>query len=435
MNEKELAPHLDDITRALKGKASKEQIEEELQTYIDVYGVPLGTAKRAIVKKYEGDPQKLYVGTEKKIEDIQGDEMGLDLKGRLVSINEKEIEVDGKPKNIHYGILGDDTGTIPFTIWEDFDFELEKGDAISIGNAYANTWNEKPQINIGSRASMKKLDDDEIPEYSSKPQPCDLKDIREGMRNLIVIARIADVEKKVVNTQDGEKDLYSGVLVDETGKVQFSAWHDFELSKNDVVKIAGGYVRTWRGIPQFSFDEKADVSFLEDDDLPDLEEMEDNSTFTISELARRGGAVGAVIDAVLIDIKDGSGLIFRCPECSRVVQKGACRVHGRVDGEPDMRVKGILDDGTGALTVIMNREITEELLGMDLDEAMDIARDQMNQDVIKADLEEKLIAQPLRTKGNVTSDDYGLMLIADDVSFKTIDVEEEARKILDEVRV
>ncbi len=435
MNKEKLAPHIDDIERALKGKLSEAQIEEELRNYLDVYGVPLGTAKRAIVKKHEGDPEKLYLSTERKVEEIVGDERGLDLKARIVSINDKEIEVDGNKKKIHYGIFGDETGTVPFTIWEDLDEDLEKGDTVHVRNAYANTWNDKPQVNIGSRTSLKLLDSDEVPPFKSEPQTCDIKDIREGMRNLEVISRVLSMEEKTVQTDNGEKDLISGVLADETGKVQFSAWHDFGFKSNDALKITGGYVRSWRGIPQFSFDENAEVETLDEEELPPADELSQETAMTISELARRGGAVDTYIDAVMIDIKSGSGLIFRCPECSRVVQKGACRVHGRVDGEPDLRVKGILDDGTGALTVIVNKELTEEVLGYGLDKAMDMARDNMNQDVVKDELEEKLIAQPLRVRGNVTSDEYGLMLVANDVDFKTIDVEEEARKLLDEVRV
>ncbi len=434
-DKEELAPHIEDIKRALNEEISKEQIEKELNTYIDVYGVPLGSAKRSIVKKYEGDPQELYVSSDKKVEDIQGDEQGLTLKARIVSLNEKEIEVDNEPKQIYYGILGDDTGTVPFTAWEPFHVDVDKGDVIKVENAYANMWNDKPQLNLGSRTSIKKLDKDELPSYSSEPQVCDIKNVREGMRNIQVTGRIMDVEQKTVNTKNGEKDLYSGVIADESGKVQFSAWHDFGLTEDDVVSIKGGYVRSWRGIPQLSFDDNAEVNFLDDSELPPADELSDSSILTISELAKRGGAVDAVVDAVMIDVKSGSGLIFRCPECGRVIQKGACRVHGRVDGEPDLRVKGVLDDGTGALTVIANRELTEKILGYDLEEAMDTARDKMNQDVIKDELEEKLIAQPIRARGDITSDEYGLMLIAKDIDYKKIDVEEEARELLDEVRV
>ncbi len=434
MNEKELAPHIEDINRALKGKASTDEIEKEIQNFQN-YGISLDNAKRAIVKKFNGDPSLLSVSSEKKINDIRGDEKGLDLKARIVSIQDKTIEVDGNEKTIFYGILGDDTGTISFTLWEALEVPLEKGDTIHLKNAYANTWNDQAQVNIGSRSNIKLLEDDEVPPFESEPQVCDLTDIREGMRNLVITARVLSVEKKVVQTDNGEKDLYTGILADETGKVQFSAWHDFGLEEDHVLRISGGYVRSWRGVPQLNFDDKAEVEFLDHDELPSQEDLRENTVLTISQLARMGGAVDAIIDAVMIDIKTGSGLIFRCSECNRVIQKGACRIHGKVDGEADLRVKGIIDDGTGALTAIITKELTEDILGYDVEQAKSIARDKMDQDAVKDELEERLIAQPLRVRGNVTSDEYGLMLVASDVKFKTVDVEAEARKLLDEVCV
>ncbi len=435
MKNEELAPHIKDITRALKGKVSEEEIEQELQKWIQKYGVDINQAKRSIVNNLGGDPKELFTPSEKKIKEISGTERNLELKVRIVSINEKDIEVDGEPKKIHYGIFGDETGTIPFTIWETLPEPLDKGDTVHVINSYATTWNDKPQVNVGSRTRMRMLEGDEVPEFKRTSQRCDIRDVREGMSNLIITGRILNVEKKTVQTKNGEKDLYSGIMADETGKIQFSAWHDFGLKEDMVVEVNGGYVRSWRGIPQLSFDDNSTVDILDDGALPPKEQLEESGIMTISQLARRGGAVDAIIDAVMIDIKHGSGLIFRCPECNRVVQKSACRIHGKVDGEPDLRVKGILDDGTGALTVIITREETEEILEYGLDEAMELARDRMDHGVIKEALEDKLIAQPLRLKGNVTCDDYGLMLIASEVKEKKINMEEEARKLLDEVRV
>ncbi len=435
MNEKELAPHIEDINRALKGKVNSEQIEEELQKFRSEYRISLGDAKRAIVKKFGGDPLELYLNPEKKINEIRGDERSLDIKARILSLQDKEIEIEGKPKTIFYGILGDDTGTVPFTLWEAKSLDLEKGDTVHLKNAYANTWNDQPQVNVGSMAGICILDDHEVPPFEREPQQCMVKDIREGMRNLVVTGRILSLEKKSFQTDDGEKDLFSGVLGDESGKIQFSAWHDFRLETQQVIRVTGGYVRSWRGIPQLNFDDSAEVETLDDSEIPSSDVLKDSSNMTISQLARRGGAVDAIVDAVVIDIKTGSGLIFRCPECNRVVQKGACRIHGKVDGEADLRVKGILDDGTGALTMIMTRELTEEVLGYDLDRAKELARDRMDQDIIKDELEELMIAQPMRIRGNVTSDEYGLMLVATEVKFKRIDVEAEARRLLDEVSV
>jgi len=143
--------------------------------------------------------------------------------------------------------------------------------------------------------------------------------------------------------------------------------------------------------------------------------------------------MGAVIKGVIIDIRPGSGLVLRCPQCNRVIQKGACSIHGKVEGEHDLRIKAILDDGTGALTAIINRELTEKLLGKDLEAAKKDAMKAMNTEVIFEELREKLMIETVRATGRVTSDDFGLMLLVDDIEPYKPDLEKEARALLGEL--
>ncbi len=432
-DENKLASHVEDIKRALNTDLSEEQIKDEIEIYTEKYGVPLGNAKRSIIKKYGGDPQSVSKGVEKKIEDITSDEKGLAVKGRIVSINSKEIEKDGETSQMRYGILGDDTGTIQMNLWK-MTPELEQGDTVKMENTYTNEWQGEAQLQVGDRSTIEKIEDDEVPSHFNQ---LNVDDIRKDMNGVVLSGRVMSVEEKTFTTDDGEeKSLFSGILADKTGKIQFTAWHDFGLNEGDVIEVQGGYSNEFRGMPQFAFSDNANVNKLPEDELPSKEELEKISTRvkSIGELAERGSGIDVAVEAVMIDIKDGSGLIFRCPECKRVIQKGACRVHGKVEGQADLRVKGVLDDESGALTVIMNRELTEDVLGYDLEKAMEIAKDEMNQAVIKDDIEDVLMAQSVTAKGNVSTDDYGVMLIANDIEMNQVDVEKEAEMILDEIQ-
>ena len=55
----------------------------------------------------------------------------------------------------------------------------------------------------------------------------------------------------------------------------------------------------------------------------------------------------------LVSVRPGSGIISRCPECNRVIQKGNCRVHGKVEGIWDMqdRLSYLVDIRVVALIV------------------------------------------------------------------------------------
>lgn len=139
------------------------------------------------------------------------------------------------------------------------------------------------------------------------------------------------------------------------------------------------------------------------------------------------------VRGILIDLREGSGLVYRCPECRRVLRKGACRIHGEVKGDADLRVKAVLDDGSGALTAVFNRELTEALLDKTMDAAIAQAKEAMSADVVRDELSDLLVAQPIEARGNVTSDDYGLMMIVESAKLLRVDVQTEAREMLEQM--
>jgi replication factor A1 len=435
MDREQIAPHVEDIKRALGDKVSEDQIAGELDNYLNVYRVPLESAKQSIVRKYGGNPAELQVGVQKKLAELAPNEPSVSLLARVVSVNPKEIQVSGTPKNIMYGILGDDTATVPFTAWEVENLELEKGDTIRVENAYTKEYRGQVQINFGNRTTISPESPEAVPPFQPGPatiSPATVSDLREGIGGVAIKVRILSLEEREVMVEGDKKMVYSGVMADETGKAQFSAWKDYGLKEGDVVKIEGGYVRTWRGIPQLNFDERAEVSIL-DEEFPSVEELSTSPRIWIEDLIERGGAVDASVRGILVDVKEGSGLIYRCPECRRVLRKNTCRIHGEVEGEADLRVKAVIDDGSGALTAIFGRELTEKFLNKSMDVCIDMAKEAMSHEVIRDDLADMLIAQPVEVQGNVTRDEFGIMMIVNSANILKVEVEKEAREMLDDL--
>jgi replication factor A1 len=132
-------------------------------------------------------------------------------------------------------------------------------------------------------------------------------------------------------------------------------------------------------------------------------------------------------------VRDGSGLIERCPECGRVVQNGQCRSHGAVDGEDDLRVKAILDDGTGTVTAILGHDLTEAVYGGGIEAAKEHARDAMDKEVVADDIREKLVGKEYRVRGQLSVDEYGANLDATEFAASDDDPAERARAALAEV--
>jgi len=436
MAKDETAPHVDDIARALGDKADKKKIADLLKEYLETYKLPLPQAKRMVAKELGGSlPFPSGEPVNRKLEELQPNEPNVNLLVRIIHLNEKEIDAQGQKKRIYSGILADETTTRPFTAWDTTAFKLNKGDVIRIECAYTTEWKGEPQVNLGNRARVTKEADSALPKGGGRRESKEMgiAELKDGTSGVAVTARILSVDQREVEVKGVKKTLISGVLGDASGKVQFTAWHDFKLNVGDVVRISGAYTRSWRGIPQLNFDERSQVA-KSDAKLPTADDFSAASLRSITELGKAGGGFDVKVRGLVLDVRGGTGIIFRCAQCNRVVQNGACRIHGEVDASPDLRIKAILDDGTGTMTAVFGREVTEKLLGKTLDDCMEEVRKMkvVNYDVIGNKIADMLIAMPIEARGNATSDEFGLMLIGTELSMAGLDVVDEARKVLAE---
>ena len=435
MEIENLAPHVQEIARALGDKLSEEEIVEELRKYVDVYRLSIPMAKRVIVKNHGEDASSFSMGVQRKLADIRSNEPVVDFVAKILSANAKEITAKGEKKTIMFGFLGDETTSLPWTAWETEGLNLQKGDVVSVKGAYTREYQGRVQVNFGNRVSIKKEDPSAIGEVQiaqGPPKVVTIGELREGMGFVEVKGRILSLDTREVAVQGQPKTIFSGIVADETGKVQFTAWSDFKIKQGEVVRISRATVRSWRGIPQLNFDERAELTKVKEK-FPSVEELQKSGRRMVSEIAGRGGASDAAVEGVVIEVRDGSGLILRCPECKRALQKGTCKVHGRVEGYPDLRVKAILDDGTGAVGIVLGRELTERLMETTLDECMSKAKEAMNFDIIKDMIEERLTLKALSVVGNVTADAYGLSMIVKEAELAKREVKPEAEKLLVEL--
>ena len=434
MEIKNLAPHVEEINRALGGKLSDEEIAEELQKYVDVYHLSIPMAKKTIIKKHGGDVSAFSPGFQRKLAELKPNEPNVDFLAKVLSANSKEVQAKGEKKNITFGFIGDDSTTLPYTAWEE-GLGLQKGDVISVRGAYTREYQGRVQVNFGNRVTIKKEDPSvmgEVQIAQGPPKASEIGGLREGMGFVEVKGRVLAVDKREVTAQGETKTIFSGIIADETGKVQYTAWSDFKLKEGEVIKISRATVKSWRGIPQLNFDDRAEVMRVLEK-FPSAEELQRSRASMISEIASKGGAMDATVRGVLLEVRDGSGLIMRCPECRRALQKGTCKVHGRVEGYPDLRIKAILDDGSGAVSIVIGRELTEKMLETTLDEAMQKAKQAMNFDVVRDMMDEKLALKVVSATGSVTADAYGLSMIVKDAELAAVDARQEAERLLVEL--
>ena len=397
--------------------ADREEIEKKLKEFID-YGVPLEQAKNALIKKY-GSPAK-----EKKIKDIGLNERNIITKGKILTIEEREVEVRGAKRKIYRGLIGDDTAVIPFTAWKDFG--LSKGDVIKIKNASSSEWLSQPRLSLSEWTVVEKVDED-IELIKRPPRKYNLIDIKPGLSNIEVRGKIESIERREVSIGDETKTVFSGIMVDETAVVTFTAWKDFELSEGDAIRIKGAYVRAWRGAPQLIFDENAEVEKIDEE----IEYRE--HVVPIYKIVERGGGMRLVMEGDILEVRKDAGIIFRCPQCGRKIKEGVCEEHGQVEGVPDLRVRAIIDDSTGAVDIILNKEVAEKLLGKSMEEYLKMAEEAMDYGIVHEDIVDKLLFKTIRVKGDSIQSEFIVSLIAKEAEIVEIDVKEEAEQLLMEM--
>lgn len=436
MEGKELTPIIEEMKRVLGDKIDEEQLKAELDKYLNEYHVGIDAAKRGIMRKYGASDSTSFVtagSVVKKVGELTGTEQNVDITAKVVYVDNKNITVKGLSKTIISGILGDETGTASFTVWEPGSVMLEKGAVYNFKNCYCKLWNEKVQINLGNRGRVEPASGVtmDLPERTiqTTSRECKIGDITDGMGNVTVTGRILSAEARDVTVKGAPKTVYSGIMADDTGKIQYSAWNDFSLKEGETICVKNAYIRSWKGIPQLNLGDRCEVSRVN----VDFETVDTASPLkTVDEVSRIGGGLDITIEGLIVDIKAGSGLIRRCPQCNRSILNGTCTAHGQVEGIPDLRLKVVVDDGTGAIGAIINRTDTEKLTGVSMAAAQGLASVQ-GEGIVGREMAGKALMKRVRITGNVMSDNFGPSMIVKKTDTVEVDLEGEAAKLLEEV--
>ncbi len=445
MQTHDLAPHLANLKRQLGTKigteVSEEDLKDELAKYLE-YGVPIDQAVRTVLRHHgvattpANRPQSAPTTNERlPLAQVPANSAFVNLKARVLSINTKKVNARGEEKDIVFGFLGDESGSLPYTAWRPLE-GIAKGDVVAIEGAYTKEYQGKAQVNFGDRTKLLKVDDD-LPRTPAPPaEDQKVADLREGLRGIRLNVRILSVAPRQVNVQGVPKTVWGGTLADASGQCEFSSWHDHGLKDGMAVTIEGGYVRSYRGMPQFTFDQDAKVTPYMGE-LPDAARLAARAPVTLGSILEKGAGNDVQVAATLLEVRPGSGLVMRCSTagCSRVLTNGMCRLHNRVEGVPDLRIKAILDDGTGALSAIVGRELTETLLGKKLDQCVKEAQAAFRPEVVLDQLKEKLTARVYVARGNVMSDEYGPTMIVRGLTPYQEPKEEAARLLLSSLEV
>ncbi len=431
--EVKIAPHVDEIIRALgtTGTTVNQAIIKEELTRLLEFKVPVEEAKRSLLKKYGN----IDIPSVKKLSELGAGERNIEVTARILEINTKVVGIKEQERTIFMGTMVDETGARSFTAWEDFG--LKKGDVVKVTNAYVRMWQGMPEINFGARSKVEKLDSSALEPLLSKDleRPVLLAELKEGEPAVHTVIRIMESAQQQINTKNGPRTIVTGTAIDSTAKLPFTSWVPSpELTAGNTVEIKNAYMRSWQGIPTINMGEFTSISHSETPiDDSDIARVMDHVPIRLDKITDRDGAFDVSIEGNIISVRPGSGLITRCPECNRVIQKNICRVHGLVKGRNDMRIKYILDDGTGALTVVLGADLTQKVTGYSIEKAREVAGADMNLSAVEEKIRGKLMGLSMRMRGNMTKGEYGITLVASDVEVTEINPAAAAADLVKEI--
>ncbi|MCI4366367.1 MAG: hypothetical protein L3K08_01300 [Thermoplasmata archaeon] len=167
---------------------------------------------------------------------------------------------DGSRRTMLTGLLTDGTATVRFTWWDPPEDPIDPGDVLRAGpiqlREYRGRWevtfNRRTRVQPASPAELSLPTLDSIPVRG-------LAELGESEEEIRVDVQVESVRSRTVLVRGTERTLLDGVLRDASGTLPFVAWVDRGLSRGSYIRVAGAYLRTFRGRMELVIDERARI--------------------------------------------------------------------------------------------------------------------------------------------------------------------------------
>jgi replication factor A1 len=369
---KELVDQIQARLKDQKITVEDADIESRLKKLIVEFRVPEGEARRSVLNYFYKEhgivPQARASSEKVKVADIKEAGRWVDLEVKVLDLWEPAAGTISQT-----GLVGDSTGSMKFVKWAKSELpNLELGKSYILKRVVTDEFQGRYSVKLNRTSQIEALEVDVEARPSSKSaQPAKVVEINEPGQWVDLTVKVAQLWET-----NSESISQSGLVGDETGTIKFVKW-----AKADLPDLVEG--KSYRLIN------------LVTDEFQGRYSVKLNRTSQIEPLDVdiEIGSVAAEFSGALVDVQKGSGLIKRCPVCKRSLSKGVCSDHGKVDGTYDLRIKAVLDDGRRVQDVLMNRETTERLVNLTLEEAKQMAMEALDHEIVRSVIESKLMGR------------------------------------------
>lgn len=369
---KELVDQISARLRDQKIEVPEEEISARLKMLIEDFRVPEGEARRSVMNyflKEHGVMPLARASSEKvKIADIASSGRWVDLEVRILDLWEPANETISQT-----GLIGDGSGSMKFVKWAKSGLpDLVLGKSYLLKRVVTDEFQGRFSAKLNRTSQIEPLDlDVEAKAGSRSAEQIKIVEIDEP-------GRWVDLKVKVVQLWETNSDSISqsGLVGDETGSIKFVKW-----VKADLPNMEEGKSYYLKNLVTDEFQGRFSVKLNRTSQIEPLE--------TDIEV----GSQAAEFSGALVDVQKGSGLIKRCPICKRSLAKGICSEHGKVEGTYDLRIKAVMDDGRRVQDVLINRETTERLVDLTLEDAKQMAMEALDHEVVRGMIENRLMGR------------------------------------------
>ncbi|NLN43309.1 MAG: replication factor A [Methanosarcina sp.] len=214
-------------------------------------GVEVNIGNNGVLAKSEEDID--VAASSQKIKDVKDGMGDLNLTGKVLEISEirtfqRKDDSSGKVGNL---LLGDDTGTLRVTLWDDkteFLNQIEYGDTVELINAYAreNAFTQKIELQVGNRSVIRKSE--KKIEYEEKFTQ--IAYVQADMSDINVSGKVLDIgEIRTFEKKDGTTGRVGNLLLgDSTGKIRLTLWDEKtsfldEVDFDETIEVLHAYSR------------------------------------------------------------------------------------------------------------------------------------------------------------------------------------------------
>jgi len=262
-----------------------------------------------------------------------------------------------------------------------------------------------------------------------------VKDLAAGLRNVEITGKIVQkYEVREFNSSRGPGKVASLVLGDESGVVRVVLWNDQAeklktLNEGDILRISSSYVRDNNGRLELHLNDRSGLAINPEGITINVTQKQASDAVrkAIKDLTEMDNNVELLV--TLVDIYDPRYFTV-CSQCGkRAVESNGtahCAEHG--DVKPDISyVMNVLgDDGTDTIRVVLWKNQTERLLGLD---STKIVRYKDFPEEFQ-DMKHKLLGEIIRVIGRVKKNEmFGRLEFNAQLVFLNPSAQEELQKI------